>query len=137
MCSTGGLKRDVCRKMTHFSYMYIAMHFHLFGCSFRIFKSKSSRHGAEEMNPTRTMRLWAQALASLSVLKIWHCRALRYRLKIRLGSGVAVAVVWARSCSSNWTPSLATSVRCRCGSKKQIIIIIIIIIIFRSSKPYI
>ena len=40
-------------------------------------------------------------------------------LQMWLGSGVAVAVVWAGSCSSNSTPSLGTSIFGGCDSKKQ------------------
>ena len=36
-------------------------------------------------------RLWAQSLASLSGLRIWCCRELWCRSKMRLGSGFAVA----------------------------------------------
>jgi len=36
-----------------------------------------------------------------------------------LRSGVAVAVTEAGSCSSDLTPSLGTSICCRCGSKKE------------------
>ena len=32
---------------------------------------------------------------------------------------VAVAVVWTGSSSSNWTPSLGTSIYCRCSPKKK------------------
>ena len=38
---------------------------------------------------------------------------------MQLGSGVAVAVVEASSCSSNSTPSLGTSIRCRYGPKSK------------------
>ena len=48
-----------------------------------------------------TMRLWVQFLASLSGLRILRCRELWCRSKTRLGSGVAVAVVWAGSHSSD------------------------------------
>ena len=44
-----------------------------------------------------------------------HC----HRLQMGLGSGIAVAVVQASSCSSDLTPSLGTSIRCRCGPKKK------------------
>ena len=64
-----------------------------------------------------TMRLWVQFLASLSGLRIWHWRELRCRLQMQLGSGVAVAV--AGSYSSNWTPSLGTSICCGHGPKKD------------------
>ena len=39
------------------------------------------------------MRMQVQSLASLSGLRIWHCRELQYRLQMQLGSHVAVAVV--------------------------------------------
>ena len=43
------------------------------------------------------------------VKRIWRCHKLRLRLKMQLGSGVAVAVVQAGSCSSDLTPSLELS----------------------------
>ena len=46
---------------------------------------------------------------------------------MQLRSGVAVAVVYTGSCSSDWTPSLGISIWCRCGPRKDKIIIIIII----------
>ena len=48
-------------------------------------------------------------------LRIWHCHELWCRSKMRLGSGVAVAVVQAGSCSSDLTPTLGTSICRRCG----------------------
>ena len=45
------------------------------------------------------------SLASLSGLGIWHCRELSCSSKTWLGSQVAVTVVWAGSCISEWTPS--------------------------------
>ena len=65
-----------------------------------------------------TMSWWVQSLASLSGLKIWHCRELWHRLQTQLGTDVAVAV--AGSCSSDWIPSLGTSMCLKCGPKKQI-----------------
>ena len=38
---------------------------------------------------------------------------------MQLGSGVSVAVFVAGSCSSDWTPSLGTSICCRCGREKK------------------
>ena len=38
---------------------------------------------------------------------------------IWLRSGIAVAVVWAGSCSSNLPPSLGTFVCCGCGPKER------------------
>jgi len=46
-----------------------------------------------------------------------HCCELWRSLKTQLGSQVAVAVAVAGGCSSNWTPSLGTSICCRCGPK--------------------
>ena len=60
-------------------------------------------------------------LAFLSGLRIWCCRQLWRRWQTRLGSGVAVAVVQAGSCSSDstpaWEPLYATSMALK--SKKQ------------------
>ena len=42
--------------------------------------------GAVETNATRNMRLWVQYLASLSGLRIWHCRELGCRSQTWLGS---------------------------------------------------
>ena len=64
------------------------------------------------------MRLRLRSLASLGGLRIQHCRELWCRSQTRLGSGVAVAVAVAGSCSSNWIPSLGTSMCCRCSPKK-------------------
>ena len=60
-------------------------------------------------------RVWS--LASLSGLRIQHCRELWCRSKMWLRSHVAVAV--AGSFSSNLTPSLGTSVCLGCGPKKR------------------
>ena len=57
----------------------------------------------------RTMRLCVRSLASLRGLRIWHCHGRWCRSQMQFGSGVAVAVVQASSCSSNWTPSLGTA----------------------------
>ena len=50
---------------------------------------------------------------------IQHCCELWYRLQTWLGSGVAVTVPWAGSCSSNLIPSLGTSMCCRCTPKNH------------------
>ena len=65
-----------------------------------------------------TMRLQVCSLASISGLRIQHCYELWYRSWTWLRSGIAVAVVWASSCSSGLTPCLGTSIYCRCGPKK-------------------
>ena len=62
------------------------------------------------------MRTWVRSLASLSGLRIQRCRDRVYVADVtQLGSHVAVAaaVVWC-----DWTPSLGTSICCRCGLKK-------------------
>ena len=63
-------------------------------------------------------QMWSPA--SLSGLRIRHCYELWCRLQMRLGSCVAVAMAVAKagSCSSNWTPSLGTSICHRCSHKK-------------------
>ena len=54
-----------------------------------------------------TMRWWVQSLASL---RVQHCHELWCKLQTQLGSGIAVAVAWAASNSSHWTPSLGISI---------------------------
>ena len=56
------------------------------------------------------MRTQVRSLASLSGLRIQHCCELWYGLQRQLGSGVAVALAWAGSYSSDLTPSLGTSI---------------------------
>ena len=65
------------------------------------------------------MRMQVRSLASLSGLRIQYCRDLWCRLQMQLGSGVAVAVMWANSYSSVLTPNLGTSICCGCGPKKE------------------
>ena len=64
-------------------------------------------------------RMRIPSLTSLSGLRIWHCCGLWCMLQTWLGSCVAVAVVWAGSCSSDSTPSLGTSICRGCGPKKK------------------
>ena len=52
----------------------------------------SSHHGIVEMNLTGNHKVAVRSLASLSGLRIWHCRELWCRLQTRLGSCMAVAV---------------------------------------------
>ena len=59
-----------------------------------------------------------QSLALITGVRNRHCHKLWGRLQTRLGSGVAVAVVSAGSCSSNSAPRLGTSICHRCGPKK-------------------
>ena len=52
-------------------------------------------------------------------LRIWRRHKLWHRSEMQLGSNVAVSAVQARSCSSDVTPSLGTSICCRWGCKKK------------------
>ena len=80
---------------------------------------KSSYHGTSETNRLGTMRLQVPSLASLSALRIWHCRELWCRSQMWLGSGIAVAVAVAGSYSPDSTPSLGPSICHGCSPKKQ------------------
>ena len=73
------------------------------------------------MNPTRYHEVAGliRSLALLSGIRIWSCHELWCRSQMWLGSGVAVAVAKAGSCSSNLIPSLGTSKYHGCGPKKQ------------------
>ena len=64
------------------------------------------------------MRLRVRSLALLGGLRIWPGCELWCRSQTQLGSHVAVAVVQAGNCSSDSTPSLGTSMCCRCGPKE-------------------
>ena len=55
----------------------------------------------------------------LSGLRICHCHKLQHRWQMRLRSGVAVAVGRLAPVAPDSTPSLATSICCRCGSKTE------------------
>ena len=65
------------------------------------------------------MRMWFQPLALLSGLRIWSCHELWCSSQMRLGSHVGVAVVEAGSYSSDWIPSLGTSICRECGPKRD------------------
>ena len=66
------------------------------------------------------MRMWVRSLASPSRLKIRHCYKLRRMSQMQLGSGIAVAVLEASSCSSDSTPCLGISTYyCRCSPKRK------------------
>ena len=65
-----------------------------------------------------SMRTQFLSLASLSGLRIQHCRELWCSLQTWLRSYVAVAVASASGCSSGLTPSLGTSICCWCSPKK-------------------
>ena len=63
-----------------------------------------------------------EPLGSIPGPALWvkdqHSCELWCRLQTWLGSCMAVAVVQAGSCSSDWTLSLGTSICCRCGPRK-------------------
>ena len=56
-------------------------------------KSRSSHRGAVETNPTRNREVVVKFLVSLSGLRNRRCCELWCRSQMRLGSGIAVAVV--------------------------------------------
>ena len=95
------------------------IHFSVFWGTFEIFSDKNlfqkKRIGVPVMAQQKQIQLGA--MASLSGLRIQHCPELKCRSQMQLGSGVAVAV--AGSCSSNLTPSLATSIWRGYSPKKQ------------------
>ena len=74
-------------------------------------------------NPTSIHEDAGLILGSHSGLRIQHCCELWCRLQTWLGFcvavAVAVAVAQASSCSSDWTPSLGTSICCGCSPKKK------------------
>ena len=82
-------------------------------CIFKTLLSRSSLCDSAVKDRLVSMRTWVWSLASLSGLRIWHCRELQCRSQMWLGSCVAMAQ--ACSCSSNWTPSLGTSIGHRYG----------------------
>ena len=63
-----------------------------------------------------SLRRQVQSLASVSGLRIWHCRELWCRSQMLLGSRVAEDVGEAGNWSSDSTPSLGTSI---CPKKTQ------------------
>ena len=65
------------------------------------------------------LRMQVRALASLSGLRIQHCRKLWHRSQMWLGSAVAAAVAQASGDTSDSTPPLETSIHHRCGHKKK------------------
>ena len=70
---------------------------------------RSSPCGSQQTQPV-IVRTWVRSLASLSGLRIQCCRELWCRSQTRLQSCVAVVVVQAGSCSSDWAPSLGISI---------------------------
>ena len=66
------------------------------------------------------MRLQVRSLALFSGLRIWHCHELWYKSQTRLGSRVAVAVVYAGRNGSDSTPSLGTSICLSVALKSKI-----------------
>ena len=66
-----------------------------------------------------SMRMQVQFLASISGVGTWRCHELWSRSQMWLGFRVAIAVVQASNCSSDWIPSLGTSICHGYCSKKQ------------------
>ena len=60
--------------------------------------------------------VFVQWVRDLVLLWLWLCRS---QTQLRSHVAVAVAVVQADRCSSDSTPSLGTSICCRCSPKKQ------------------
>ena len=96
----------------HFSGVLATVKLYGF-CSSKRACSENSPRGAVEMNPTRTHEdvvfdAWPRSV-------ILGCHELWCRLQMWFGSGVAMTVAEAGSCSCNSTPSLGTSI-CRGSS---------------------
>ena len=66
-----------------------------------------------------SMRMQVRSLASFTGLRIQNCHKLQHRSQMRFRPSVAMDVMLAGSFSSVSSPSLATSVCCRCGPKKK------------------
>ena len=66
-----------------------------------------------------SMRMQVWSLALFSGSGIWRCHELCCRSQMWLRSPVAVAVAQAINCSSDSTPSLGTSICCRCSPPKK------------------
>ena len=64
------------------------------------------------------MGVWSWTLLT-GLTRIWRCLSCSIGHGCGSGSGLAVGVAWVGSCSSNSTPSLGTSVCCRCSCKKK------------------
>ena len=74
---------------------------------------------AQQVKNLLSTKMWVQSLALVSGLRIRPCHKLRCRSQMQLRSRVAVAVVQAGSCSYDSTPSLGTSMCCRCNPRKK------------------
>ena len=71
-------------------------------------------------NPTRNHEVVGSIPGLVQWVKNWRCRELWCRLQVRLGSGVAVAVLQAGSCSSDSTlGNLRVSQVRPCKAKKK------------------
>ena len=81
-------------------------------------KSRSSLCGAIETNPTSIHEDVGRIPDPAQWVRIQRCCELWCRSQKWLGSGIAVAVVQARSCSSLTNPSLETSICCTYSARK-------------------
>ena len=70
-------------------------------------------------NPTRNHEVAGSVPAPASGLTIRRCRELWCRLQTRLRSRVAVVLAQAGGYSSDWTPSLGTSICCGSGPRNS------------------
>ena len=68
--------------------------------------------------PLGTMRFRVRSLALLSGLTVRRCCGLWCSSQMRLGSGVAVALVQTGSNSSDWIPGLGTSIAAGAALKR-------------------
>ena len=74
------------------------------------YPAQSARCGSAVKNLTRIHEDSGLIPGLIQWVGIWCCHELWYRSETWLGSGVAVAVVQAGTCSSDLTPSLGTSI---------------------------
>ena len=81
--------------------------------------NRSSHCGSVVMNPTSMHEHAGLIPGLIQRLRIWWCHELWRRLKTWLGSLIAVAVVYASSCSSDSTPSLGNFTCHRCSPKER------------------
>ena len=96
-------------------------------CSSRLNNESSYQKGAKGVSTVAQrkqirlgfMRMQVQSLASLSGLRIQCCCELSGRSQTQLGSGIALVVVEAGSCSSNSAPRLGTSICSGCSPKNK------------------
>ena len=85
-----------------------------------ILRMKIGREFSSWLSGLVSMRKRVWSLALVSGFRIRCCHELWCEFQTWLGSCISVAVVEDSSCSSDLTPSLGTSICCKCGPKKKI-----------------